>query len=342
MYETPILLVGAGPIGIEIAAELKRNKLSYLHIDAGHVASTIAWYAPGTSIFSSPDRLAIAGVPFSTYPNTKAFREEYLSYLRTVVSLHDLEIKTYHRLTSATCQADGTFYCRIGEEVIKAEKIILAIGDMHRPRLLGVPGEDLPNVSHFLAEPHQYFRQKVVIVGAKNSAAEAAVRLSRVEAKITICHRREDFDPVRIKAWLLPELRCLIDEEKISFLPNVEVKRIEAKKTFLKYQSDGSSAVLEHDRVLLLTGYEQDSSLFQELGVQLIGEGHAPRHNPETMETNVPGVFVAGTATAGTQIGGVTVFIENCHGHAGRIVGAITGKSCPVEERHREVESREI
>jgi thioredoxin reductase (NADPH) len=179
-------------------------------------------------------------------------------------------------------------------------------------------------------------------VGAKNSAAEAVVRLARVEADVTVCHRGEGFDAARVKPWLLPEIHSLIAEQRAKLFSRVVPIRIEPGLVVVRYIDGSGEFALPFDKLFLLTGYHQDNSLFQELGVQLIGDEQRPALNPETMETNVPGVFVAGTATAGTQLRGVTVFIENCHRHAGLIRSAIAGGPHHAHAADRPVEFREI
>lgn len=359
--EAEILLIGAGPIGLEMAAALKVNGFDYRHLEAGNIASTIHWYAPGTLIFSSPERLAIAGVPFSIFPQTRATREDYLTYLRGVASHFRLKIDTYRRVVDirratyefvvdtalATHGVGGPAECVRPEhaapvdKVIACRKIILAIGDMHRPRLCDVPGEDLPFVSHYLDDLHLYFGQRVVIVGAKNSAAEAAVRLDRQFARVTICCRGPDLDETRIKPWLIPELRLLVKERKMDLLTRVGVDEITPGRVRLRNLDSGATTSVPCDQVLLLTGYEQDKQLFEQAGVELAGEGRVPVYNAETMETNVPGIFVAGTCSAGTQIGGVTSFVETSHIHVKRIIEALGGKFFDYDAHVRPVNERE-
>jgi thioredoxin reductase (NADPH) len=240
---------------------------------------------------------------------------------------------------------DITTQTRRGERRYRARRMILAIGDMHRPRLLGIPGEDLPHVSHYLRDPHAYFRTNVLIVGGKNSAVEAAIRLYRAGARVTLSYRGDALDEKRVKYWLLPEINWLFDKNRIGFLPRtvptritpegVELARTDENRCAIP--SESPVATLDPDFVLLLTGYEQDSALFEMAGVELLGEGRRPRHNYTTMETNVPGLYVAGTAAAGTQFGGVREFIETAHVHVDRILAALTGRHTAAETRAAEL-----
>lgn len=201
----------------------------------------------------------------------------------------------------------------------------MAIGDMHRPRMLGVPGEGLPLASHYFRDPHRYFGRRVVIVGGKNSAVEAAIRCWRVGARVTIAYRRAEFDERRVKYWLMPELKGLIKEGRIAFIPEAEVEAIAADRVVLR-RGLSERVEVEADDVLLLTGYEMDGSVLEAAGVEMVGPERRPRFEPRTMETNAPGLFVAGTAVAGSQERH-RVFIENCHGHAEKIAAAVLGRA---------------
>lgn len=331
---TTVAIVGAGPIGIELAVALKQAGIDHIQLEAGPIGDTLTWWAPQTPFFSSPERIAIAGVPLQTDDQTKATREEYLTYLRTVVQLFDLDIRLYERVTAIKRTSDDgpfelTTRARTDERTVIADKVVLAVGDMQVPRRLGIPGEDLPHVSHYLGEPHQYFRQRVLIVGGKNSAVEAAIRLHRIGADVTISYRGREFSK-RVKYWLRPELLALIREDRIGFLPGTVPVEITAGRVVLDDVDEETGTPLgkpfehEADMVLLLTGYEQDVPLFQQAGITLVGDARKPEHDERTMETNVPGVYVAGTAAAGTQRG-VTVFIETAHVHVDRIVAHLTG-----------------
>ncbi len=351
-----VIVVGAGPIGIEVAAALRREGLSVIQFEAGRIGATMEWWAPGTQFFSGPERIAICGVPLVTANQGKATREEYLAYLRQVVGAMRLEIRTGRRVVEIKKDGAGArdgdgFGVMVdgprGVERYGARKVVVAMGDMHRPRRLGpdgVPGEDLPQVSHYFEDPHRYFGRKVLIVGGRNSAAEAAIRLYRVGATVAMSYRREWFDEGRIKYWLMPELKSLIKSGAIGWYPSTCVMEIGRERVTLcgagaNGEPEGAAcAQVEADDVLLLIGYEMDGTLLAKAGVELLERGR-PRFDAETMETNVPGLFVAGTATAGTQQR-FTVFIENCHEHGERIAAAIAGRA--VREREGVVGAAEL
>jgi thioredoxin reductase (NADPH) len=340
METTRVAVIGAGPIGLEVAVALKRAGLDYVQFDAGQVGSTMAWWAPGTRFFSSPERIGIAGVPLETIEQEKATREEYLAYLRGIVRQFGLAVRTFERVTAIEPRGEGKgFLLRTkssaGDQRYGADHVVAAIGDMHRPRLLGIPGENLPHVSHYFHEPHEYFGRRVLIVGGRNSAVEAAIRCFRIGARVAISHRRDQFDAERVKYWLLPEIKHLIKTGQVAYHPLTVPRAISPTVVTLAQTATGQAIEVQSDAVLLLTGYEMDASLLEAAGVELVGEGRAPQHNPRTMQTNVPGLFIAGTAAAGTQFR-FRFFIENCHIHAERIVAAITGREAPAAERQFE------
>ncbi|MFW6336435.1 MAG: NAD(P)-binding domain-containing protein [Phycisphaeraceae bacterium] len=335
------IVVGAGPIGLELAVALRSLDVDFVHLDAGQIGQTVSWYPPQTTFFSSPERIAIAGVPLVTPDQSKATREQYLAYLRGVVEQFDLRVNTYEKVVRIERDDEGNHVVdteRIDGEAGRyvAPHLVLAVGDMHGPRRLGIPGEDLPHVSHYFDDPHKYFRRKLLIVGGRNSAAEAALRCHRAGAEVAISYRGENFEDNGIKYWLLPELNSLVRTQQIAFHPRTIPTEIAPGRTTLRrVEADGKTANgeafdVDSDFVLLLTGYAQDKSLFEMAGVTLDGENRAPRHDPETMACDAPGVFVAGTAAAGTQEK-FKLFIENCHRHVHRIATAIAGR--PPESR---------
>jgi len=319
-----VAIIGAGPIGLELAVAFKQAGIDYVQFDAGQIGSTIQWYPPQMLFHSSSDRLALAGVPIQTANQQKVTREEFLAYLRALAQQFGLTVRTYERVTSVAKLPGGfelTTRALDGEHRTRAELIVLAVGAMHAPRLINVPGEGLPHVSHYLGDPHMYFGKRLLIVGGRNSAAEAAVRCHRAGAEVTISYRGDDFDPKVVKFWLLPEVRALIRDGQVRWLPRTSVREIRRGSVLLDPPQEVAA-----DFVLLMTGYRQEPTMFEMLGVALEGAGRCPVHDPETMETNVPGVFIAGTAVAGTPPRKVAVIVETCHVHVPRIVAAIRGQ----------------
>jgi thioredoxin reductase (NADPH) len=211
-----------------------------------------------------------------------------------------------------------------GERRYRARRVVLAIGDMEWPNRLGIPGEDLPHVSHYFRDPHDYFRRRLLIVGGKNSAVEAALRCWRAGAEVTLSYRRAEFDERRVKHWLLPDLEAQIEAGTIGFLPETLPLEIAPAHVVLARINGGEPIAHPTDFVLLCSGFRGDQRLLEMAGVELRGDNRAPVFDPATMETNVSGLYVAGTVAAGVQQH-YTLFVENCHEHAGRIAMAITG-----------------
>ncbi|MCO5194252.1 MAG: NAD(P)-binding domain-containing protein [Anaerolineae bacterium] len=331
--QVDVAIVGAGPIGIELAACLKRANVNYIHFDAHQIGYTLTWWPRNTHFFSTTERLAIAGVPLQNNHQQRITGEDYLAYLRGVVELFDLQVNTFERVTSVERSAGGFILAtqnQAGTRYISCSNVVLAIGDMEYPNLVGIPGEELPHVSHYFRDPHDYFRRRLLIVGGKNSAAETALRCWRAGAEVTISYRRAAFDDKRIKHWILPDLLAQIEAGTISFLPETVPVAITPTHVVLQPCEEGEIDVSaepiihETDHVLFHTGFHGDQSLLRMVGVELVGDNRVPVFDPDTMETNVPGVYLAGTVAAGVQQR-YTLFIENCHEHAGKITQALTG-----------------
>lgn len=332
-----VAIIGAGPIGIELAVVLKEQGVQALHFDSKQIGYTISWWPRNTYFFSTTERIEIAGVPASTTDQQRLTGEQYLAYLRSIVEQFDLAINTYEPVVNIERIEPGfrlTTQPLAGEMKYIAKRIVIAFGDMHTARMLGIPGEQLPHVSHYLHDPHDYFRKRLLVVGGRNSAVESALRCWRAGARVAISYRRRNFREKIVKQSLLPDLLTQIETGNIQFFPHTHPVEITPESVTLeRLHPDGSihpnseQTTFSHpvDFVLLNTGFVQDSTLFEKAGVNLIGEGKTPEHNPETMETNVPGLFVAGTAAAGTQKR-FRLFIENSHEHVGKIVAKITGK----------------
>jgi thioredoxin reductase (NADPH) len=340
MIKRDVAIVGAGPIGIEMAVALKRHDISYVQFDAKQVGQTMSWWPPMTRWFSSNERIAIAGVPLQTVDQGKATREDYLRYLRTVVEQFDLSINTFEPVSGIEKLASGGFVVTTapqrGEQRYQVQRIILATGGTARPRRLDVKGEDLPHVSHYMEDPHRYFRKRVLVVGGRNSAVEAALRIQQVGADVTISYRGSEFNGKSIKYWLYPEIMGLIRSGRIRAHFNTVVSEITAGGARLAscdesrplFGNPGSSFNVPADFILLMVGYLADMSLARMAGVELVGENEIPVFDERTMETNVPGIYIAGTAAGGTQAR-YRIFLENCHIHIDRILASIMGAPSP-------------
>lgn len=336
-----VAVVGAGPIGLEAAAILKADGLNVVTVDSGSIGATISrCFPPHTRFFTSPERLQLFGQAIDPLNQEKLTGEEYLSYLRAYVATHGLNVRTFEQVIAVEDLSDDlagsgqddtrsqpllrlTTQSRSGKrDQLDARRLVLATGGTDKPRTLGIPGEDLPHVRSHLGDPYQYVGRRVLIVGGRNSAAESALRCYRVGAEVHLVHRHPELYE-RIKYWIKPEVESLMSEGRIVGHLADEVVRITPDHVEL-----ASGEELTVDDIVLQIGYEQDKSIFDLAGVQYGGELGAPEFNADTMETTRPGVFVVGTATAGTQ-DGFGVFIENCHDHGHRVAAAIAGRPSP-------------
>jgi thioredoxin reductase (NADPH) len=322
-----LIIIGAGPSGLSAAIAGKQCGLDYQVLEQGVLVNSIYRFPPQIVFFTTPELLEIGGLPFVS-PYDKPTRAEALRYYRKVVDTYDLQIAFDEKVLAIAREphapgesedvfAVETHTSRGVRRVRHARNVVLAIGYFDRPNLLGVPGEDLPHVSHYYGEPYPYYRRRVVIVGGGNSAAEWALDLFRAGAHVTLVHRAAELKST-IKYWVRPDIENRIKEGSIAARFSNCVTEIRPTSLVL---STGEE--LPADAVFLLTGYRADTTLMREAGVVLTGR-EGPTYNPETFETNVPGLFVAGGAVAGVDTG--TIFIENGRFHGERIVQVIAGR----------------
>lgn len=326
-----VLIVGAGPIGLETAVACREAGLSTLVVEAGSIGNTIHRWTPQTRWFSSNERIAIAGVPLLTPDQSKCTREQYLNYLVGIARQFSIPVACYQRVESIVREPDRFLIATRGlNEHLKiaARFVVLATGGTDHPRRLQIPGEDLPHVEHRLREPIGYFGRRVLIIGGRNSAVEAALRLHHAGAQVSIAYRGGEFPSKSIKYWLYPELCSLIAQGRIAaHLARIPVAFTATHAVLASVnEPDSPDLQIPTDHVIVLIGFHQDKRIFENSGVELTGSAQSPVFDPVTMETNVPGLFVAGTAVAGTQSSSYKIFLENCHDHPARIVAKITGK----------------
>lgn len=319
MYD--VILIGAGPIGIEMAAVLQRAAVSCLHVDKGTIGSTITRWPRNTRFFSSPEWIAVAGIPIQTAGQEYVTGETYLAYLRHVVETLGLRIHTYQEVVSIAGTKDDftvTTEDHTGSRrEHRARRIILATGDMNFPRKINVPGEDLSHVTHLWSDPHHYFQRELLIVGGRNSAVEAAIRCWRAGARVTISYRGDSLDEQRLISRLWLDVDLLVRNGRITFYPRTEPVEIRMGATVLR-RLDGSAGsdllTVPADFVYLATGFTMDRTLYEQCGISMEGDERRPVVEPETMESDVPGVYVVGTAQGGDQRG-YKVFITTSHEH---------------------------
>jgi len=329
------VIVGAGPIGLACAIAARRHGIDPLVIDAGAIAESIARYPVGMVFFTTPDRLEIGGHPL-VCSGAKATREEALMYYRGVARAEGLRVRPYTRLVGAERTAEG-IRCRLRRtlgddrtEAVMCDRLVLATGYFDHPNLLGVPGEDLPHVTHYAEEAHRLARLDVVIVGAKNSAVELALNAFRAGARVTVVHRGPLLKPT-VKYWLRPDFENRVKAGEIDVRWDTTVTGITPRDVAVR--GPGGDARIPADRVFLLTGFHPDFSLLRSIGVTLDPGTQRPAHDPETLETDVPGIYVAGSLTAGRFIS--EVFIENGRYDGEKIFGDPGARARAREQAER-------
>lgn len=330
---TDVAIVGGGPIGIEMAIALQEHGVSYILFEANQIGHTISRWPPHTHFYSTPEHVALAGIPVHNLDQRPISGEQYLAYLRTLVEYFDLNLHHYERVLRID-RDDRQFQLETetqhGSHRYRCRKVILATGGMAKPRLLDIPGEDLPHVRHYFPGPHPYFRRRLLVVGGKNSALESALRSWRGGARVAISYRRPQFDFDVVKPHLADDVSTRIEKGEIAFLPcsvPVEITpgAVILAHTDESYRPTAQTFRFDANAVLLATGFEADMGLFRQIGVTLRGPQHVPIYDERTMETDVAGVYVAGTAAGGSQLR-FKHFISTSHDHVARITRAITGR----------------
>jgi thioredoxin reductase (NADPH) len=324
-----VAIVGAGPCGLAAAISCQRAGLRSVVFDAECVVSTITQYPTYATFFSTAPKLSLGDIPF-VIADAKPSRRDALAYYRAVVTHFELDVRQYERITRIEGER-GAFNLTSmprgrAERSTTARYVIVATGYFGSPNLLRVPGEDLPHVSHRYVEGHHAFAQPVVVVGGGNSAAEAALDLWRSGAQVTLTHFGPTFDK-KIKPWILPDLNNRIAEGSIAVRWSARVTSITGECVELRDAQDDSVHRLPARHVYLLTGYAPNVDLLRDVGVSIDSATGIPAHNRSTLETNVPGIFIAGVVVAGYDAN--KVFIENGRFHGDKIVACIQGAPAP-------------
>lgn len=323
-----LAIVGAGPIGIEAGIRAKRAGLRYRIFEKGCVVNAIAGYPTYMTFFTTSERLEVGGHPFVTAID-KPTRKEALDYYRKVVQNEGLELEQYSEV-ARLARLPGGFELTVRPERgepyrVAARRVAVATGYFGTPKLLGVPGEDLPNVTHYYTEAHPYYGRRVTIVGAGSSAADAALDLYRAGARVTIVHRGEDFRH-SLKYWVRPNLENRVKEGSIAAHFGAVVQEIRPEAVVV--EKGGERFEIPTDQTFLLTGYVAAPRLLEEAGVKIDPETLAAEHSEETFETNVPGLYVLGSAGYGRRTS--DVFIENGLVHVEKAMSDLTAKLEPV------------
>ena len=326
-----IAIIGAGPCGLAAAISARRAGLNAVVFDGDCVVSSITQYPTYATFFSTAEKLSLGGLPFVT-TGEKPSRRDALAYYRAVVRYFEIPVRQYEPVSRIDGR-DDAFVVRTthrgAERETAARAVVIATGYWGSPNKLGVPGENLPHVTHAYREGHYAFQQDAVVVGGGNSAAEAALDLWRAGARVTLVHFGPTFDK-KIKPWVLPDFTNRVAEGSIAARWNSRVTEIGAGDVTLE-STDGLLSTIPADHVFLMTGFAPSVGLLRDMGVTIDPTTGIPSHDPQTLETNVPGVFIAGVVVAGYDAN--KVFIENGRFHGDQIVARVLGRPAPPPAR---------
>ncbi len=314
-----IVIIGGGPIGIACGLEAEKHGLTYVILEKGCLVNSLYHYPTNMTFFSTSEKLELDGIPFISN-NPKPRKAEALEYYRRIATSNQVNIHLFEKVTEV--KSNSTI-----KEVIttkgfyKAKNVVIATGFYDIPNYIGVQGEELPKVAHYYNDPHYYATQKTIVVGASNSAVDAALEIYRKGGEVTMIVRAEDIGP-RVKYWVRPDIVNRIEEGSIKAYFNSSIKEIKEKEVIV--QTPDGETTLENDFVLLLTGYRPNFEFLDNIGISLKDEDKKiPMYDENTMETNIPGIYLAGVICGGMETH--KWFIENSRIHAKLIVADIIG-----------------
>jgi bacillithiol disulfide reductase len=325
-----LLVVGAGPTGLACAIEAQKAGFRVALVDKGCVCNSLFHYPAHMTFFTTSELLEIGGIPFST-PNAKPNRNEALEYYRQVAAYYRLDVRQYHRVERVS-GSDGAFVAHTADRFgrhsdLKARKLAVAIGYYDLPNWMNIPGETLSKVHHYYHDPHPYYDMDVAVIGGKNSAAIAALELWRHGARVTLIHRGAGIHG-HVKYWIKPDIENRIKNGEIKAYFSAKVSEITPDTVVV--ETPAGREVLRNDFVFAMTGYHPDFGFLEGLGVRFEGPDRQPVCNPETLESNVAGIYLAGVIVAGSRTN--EIFIENGRFHGRQIAASLAAKPKPGGE----------
>lgn len=317
-----LVIIGGGPIGIACALEAQKKGLSYIILEKGTLVNSLYHYPSNMTFFSTSEKLELDDIPFIS-TNPKPHKQEALEYYRRIVTSKHLKINLFEKVEEVETAKDNLHHITTTKNIYTSRNVIIATGFYDIPNYINVPGENLPKVAHYYNDPHFYATQKTIVAGASNSAVDAALEIYRKGGDVTMVVRGPAIGE-RVKYWVKPDIDNRINEGSIKAVFNSEIKEIREGEVVITAK-DGEQ-VIENDWVLLLTGYRPNFEFLRSMGITTSNDGkRIPKYNPETMESNVKGIYLAGVICGGTETH--KWFIENSRVHAKMIVENIVKSS---------------
>ncbi|MEO7314062.1 MAG: YpdA family putative bacillithiol disulfide reductase [Ginsengibacter sp.] len=317
-----VIIIGGGPIGLAAAIEAKKAGLKYLILEKGALVNSLFNYPVNMTFFSTSEKLEIGGVPFVSN-HVKPVRSEALEYYRRIVTSFDLNIHLFEEVKEVKKYSEKKFEIKTSLSKYACENVIIATGFYDIPFLLNIKGEDLPKVKHYYDDPHYYAFQKVLVVGAANSAIDAALETWRKGAEVTMVIRGNEISD-RVKYWVKPDIENRIKEGSIKVFFNSEIKEIREKEVDI-LTPGGRIVTINNDWVLAMTGYQPNLAFLKGMGIKISEDGVCtPSYNENNYESNVKGIYLAGVICGGLNTH--VFFIENSREHAKKIIKHITGQ----------------
>lgn len=314
-----LLIIGGGPIGIAVGLAAKKKGLKYVIIEKGPIVNSLYNYPDNMQFFSTSEKLEIENIPFIS-KNPKPTKPEALEYYRRIATSNELNIQLFEEVLKVE-KVENTYQVETSKGNYRARNIVVATGFYDIPNLMNIPGENLPKVSHYYGNPHYYSGQKVIVVGASNSSVDAALEIYRKGGEVTMVVRGESIGE-RVKYWVKPDIENRIAEGSIQAIFNANITEVRPNEVDVQLKN-GETKTLENDFVLALTGYLPNFNFLEKIGINLSEDGlKIPEYNPETMETNQKGIYLAGVICGGKETH--KWFIENSIIHAELIINDIT------------------
>lgn len=320
MEETDLFVIGAGPCGLAASIAARQAGIDCVLVDRRTVVSTIDRYPLAMTFFSTPERIEIGGVPFIA-SHEKPTRQDGMLYYRRVAEHFQLDVRPMEDVTDVTREPNGRFRVEVrrphDRKTYLARAVVFATGYYDNPNYMGVPGEELPHVTHYFVEGHPYWHRRVVVIGAGNSSVDAALECWRAGAQVTLVHFGEGFDRT-VKAWVLPDITNRVRQGSIAVRWRSRIRAITPTDVEVASEDTGKVERLQADAVLAMTGYHADTSMLRRLGVAVDPATGVPAHDEASMSTSVPGLYLAGVIASGNDAN--RLFIENARGHGELIV----------------------